>query len=383
MKRLKRKKQKGAALLIVLFVIMVIAVVSLGFLSRSDVELACGKNMTLRMQMDNLAESGLEHARGLILNPQDVDTEYWTGDERQQLVSGSDDYYDVDVVKLGECNYQITCAAYREKNGQSIGRSSVTAELRLDPSIALWCGAGMTISQRITVNGDIYCDGNLSGSGNIGGDVFASGSVTASNVVGRKNEAVAEAPVTWPGLQISDFSSSYYIGSTSYSTQIVDSNVHPVGSFVPSTGNPAGIRYCSGDIKLPGNVNIDGSLVVNGNLEVTGANNVIDAVKNFPALLVAGEVLFEDGAALQIYGLAQIGQRVVIGSGAENVDIDVLGALFIAAGGIEGVVSDTIDIDINAAPSAAAIQAWPMAGSCIRWTPAAGAFFRSITRAEH
>ncbi|MHC4096666.1 MAG: hypothetical protein ACYSU3_11500 [Planctomycetota bacterium] len=43
MKRIKRKKREGAALLIVLFVVMAITVLSLGFISRSDVELACGR----------------------------------------------------------------------------------------------------------------------------------------------------------------------------------------------------------------------------------------------------------------------------------------------------------------------------------------------------
>jgi hypothetical protein len=380
MKRLKRKKQEGAALLVVLFVVMVIAVVSLGFMSRSDVELACGENMILRTQMDHLAESGLEHAKGLILTPQDVGTEYWNGDVRQQLVPGSDDYYDVNVVKLGECNYQINCAAYREKSGESIGRSSVTAELRLDPSIALWCGADTSISDRITVNGDIYCNGDISGSGHIGGDVFATGSITATDVVGRKNDVVAEAPVSWPGLQASDFNPQYYIGPAFYSTYIIDSNVHPGGNFLPSEGNPAGIRYCSGDMELSGNVNIQGMLVVTGNLRVSGTNNVINAVKNFPALLVGGEVVIEDGATLQINGLARIAQRMVISDGAENVDVDVLGALFIAAGGIDGVVSGTTNVDVTAGPLKAAIQTWPTADNCIRWTPAGGAFFRSLTR---
>ncbi|MHC4640582.1 MAG: hypothetical protein ACYS32_02985 [Planctomycetota bacterium] len=380
MKRLKRTKQNGAALLVVLFVVMIIAVVSLGFMSRSDVELACGKNMMLRTQMDHLAESGLEHAKGLILSPQDVGTEYWAGDVRLQLVSGGNDYYDVNVVKLAECNYQITCAAYKEKNGQSVGRTSLMAELRLDPSIALWCGADTSISDRITVNGDIYCNGDLSGSGNIGGDVFATGSVTASNVVGRKNETVTEAPVAWPGLQAGDFSSQYYIGSIVYSTFIVDSNVHPGGSFLPSAGNPAGVRYCIGDIELSGNVNIEGMLVVTGSLRVSGTNNVINAVKNFPALLVGGEVVIEDGATLQINGLARIAQRMIISDGAQNVDIDVLGALFIAAGGIDGAVSATTNVDVTAGPLIAAIQTWPVANSCTRWTPAGGAFFRSIAR---
>ena len=380
MKRIKRKKQEGAALLVVLFVVMVIAVVSLGFMSRSDVELACGKNMMLRTQMDHLAESGLEHAKGLMLSPQDLGAEYWTGDLRQQLVEASDNYYDVNVVKLAECNYQITCAAYRETNGEKVGGGNLTAELRLDPSIALWCGADTSISDRITVNGDIYCNGDISGGGHIGGDVFATGSITATDVVGRKNDAVAQPPVSWPALQAGDFNPQYYKGPDLYSTYIIDSNVHPGGNFLPSAGNPAGVRYCIGDIELPGNVNIEGMLVVTGSLTISGTNNVINAVKNFPALLVGGEVVIEDGATLQINGLARIAQRMVISDGAQNVDIDVLGALFIAAGGIDGAVSGTTNVDVTAAPLKAAIQTWPAADNCIRWTPAGGAFFRSLTR---
>lgn len=381
MKRIKRKKPEGVVLLVVLFIIMAIAVISLGFMSRSDVELACGKNMILRTQMVHLAESGLEHARGLILSPQDVDTEYWVGDVGQQLVSGSDDYYDVNVVKLAECNYQITCTAYREKSGERVGRSGLMAELRLDPCIAFWAGGDATISQRITVNGDIYCSGHLSGGGYVDGDVFAGGNITVSNVVGKKNEAVTEAPVSWSGLQVGDFSSTYNIGSATYSTYVVDANVHPGGNFIPIAGiNPAGIRYCAGEIELPGNVNIEGALVVNGNLRISGTNNVIIAVKNFPALLVSGEVIVEDGGTLQINGLAQIGQKMVISGGAGNVDIDVLGALFIAGGGIEGAISDTVSVDITAGPARAAIQTWSGEDNCIRWMPAGGAFFRSITR---
>jgi len=378
MERLKRKRQKGAALLVVLFIVMAITVLSLGFIAQSDVELACGKNMILRTQMVHLAESGLEHARGLILSPQDVDTEYWQGDVGQQLVTGGNDYYDVNVVKLAECNYQITCTAYREKNGERVGRSGLIAELRLDPCIAFWAGGDATISQRITVNGDIYCSGHLSGGGHIDGDVFAGGNITASDVAGKINEAVVESPVTWPGLQVSDFSSTYYIGSTTYSTHIVDVNIHPGGNFIPSAGNPAGIRYCSGEVELPGNVNIEGTLVVNGNLRVSGANNVISAVKNFPALLVSGEVVIEDGGALEVRGLAQIGQRITVSSGAQNLNIN--GGLFIANGGIEGSASSSISIDITAAPAIAAIQTWPSPGSCVRWIPAGGAFFRGITR---
>jgi len=369
--KIRNFNKEGAALLVVLFVVMAITILSLGFLSRSDVELACGQNMVLRTQMDYLAESGLQHAKGLILNPQDDDSGYWTGATGQQLIAGSDNYYDVVVVRddsdpANRCNYII--------------RSSLKAELRLDPCIAFWAGADATIFDRITINGDVYCNGHVSGNGNIVGDVFASGNITASNVLGQKNESVIEPPVDWPGLNVSDFNSTYYIGLNSYSSEIVDVNVHPSGTFSPDADNPAGVRYCIGDVNLPGGVDIEGMLVVNGTLTITGASNVISAVKNFPALLVSGEVIMKNGATLQINGLAQIGQRIAIDPVAANVDIDVVGGLFIASGDIDGQQSSSISIDVTAGPAIAAIQTWPMASTAKRWTPTAGAFFRSIQR---
>jgi cytoskeletal protein CcmA (bactofilin family) len=386
--RICHSGRQGAALLVVLFIVMVITIVSLGFLSRSDVELACGQNMILRAQMDYLVESGLEHARGLILNPQDVVSEYFTGATGQQLVAGSDDYYDLEVVRddsvpTNRCNYIIDCNSYRLRNGEKIGRSSIRAELRLDPCIAYWAGSSTVVSGQITINGDVYCNGNLTNNGSIGGDVFASGTITGANIEGQKNELVAQAPVDWPGLVSSDFGPTYYIGSTSYLAEIVDVNVHPMGSFNPSAGNPAGIRYCNGDLELNGQLDIKGMLVVNGTLKVNECGEggqKITAVKNFPALLVSGEVVIENGATLLINGLAQIGQRIVINAGVVNANIGVIGGLFITNGGIDGITSSFVYVDVTAAPAIASIQTWPAAGIARRWGPTAGTFFRSIER---
>lgn len=370
--------KKGSALLVVLFVVMVVTVLSLGFLSQSDVELACGENMLLRVQMDYLAESGLEHAKGLILNPQDVDFEYWIGAERMQIITGSDDYYDVNVIKLGECNYQITSSAYRERSGEKVGLSTLKAEVRFDPCIALRTGTQWTSEPLTTINGDVYCEGNLIGSADINGDGFSTGYISATNIQGRKNEYVSQPPVGLPGLEAGDFSSDYYIEYNGYSVHIVDSNTHPGGSFIPTEGNPAGVRYCTGDVKVGSGVSIQGMLVVNGTLKITGANNSISAVKNFPALIVNGELVMETGATLEVNGLAQIGQRILV-NGA-NVEIDVEGSVFIVQGNIDGAEENSANIEITAAPDKAAIQIWPTPGNPVRWSPAAGAFFRSIER---
>jgi len=132
-------------LLVVLFIVMAITVLSLGFLSRSDVELACGENMVLRMQMDYLAESGLEHARGLIINDSNFSGDWSAG--RQQLAAGSEDYYDIDVNQLPlvdpndpnqPIDYEITSTAYREKGSERIGESILKAQLHIEPNTAYW-----------------------------------------------------------------------------------------------------------------------------------------------------------------------------------------------------------------------------------------------------
>jgi len=370
-----KKVRPGVALLVVLFIVMAITILSLGFVTRSDVELACGQNMILRTEMDYLAESGLEHARGLILNPQDVSSEYWTGATAQQLVAGSGDYYNLVVVRddtdpTDRCNYIIDCNSYRLQGADTIGRSSIRAKLRLDPCIAYWVGSSTTVSSAMIINGDVCCDGDLINNSviGIGGDVFATGTISGTNITGQKNESVASVPVAWPNLPVADFAPTYNIGSTSYSAhQIVDVNI-------PTS---TGVWYSTGDVNMPGGVTINGTLVVDGTLRVSGLNNVITAEKNFPALVVTGEVIMENGGSLVIQGLAQIGQGVSIDAGAASANIDVIGGLFIA---LNGITSNLISVNITAAPAIASIETWPTADTATRWRPAAGAFYRSIER---
>jgi len=328
--RRNKINRRGAALLVVLFVVMVATILSLGFLSRSDVELACGENMILWTQMGYLVESGLEHARGLILNPQDIDSEYWAGDVRQQLVAGSDDYYDVNVVKLGECNYQIVCDAYREKNGEKIGRSSLEAELRLDPCIAYWAGTDATIWQGITIAGDVDCNGVLTNNGAINGDVFANG--FSGNVPLGQQKPLTDISLQWPPVTVADFMSHYSVQAIGAS--LSDDTFGPY--------NPVRVCYRgSGNVELNSNVQIYGMLAVEGNLTIRGNGNVITAGKNLPALLVTGDLKVENGGGLDIDGLAIVEGEVQVSAGPANLNI--IGGLFTK----NGIVETTADSSGN------------------------------------
>jgi hypothetical protein len=137
------------------------------------------------------------------------------------------------------------------------------------------------------------------------------------------------------------------------------------------------VYYSTGDVNMPGNVTINGTLVVDGKLTVSGPNNTITAVKNFPALLVTGQVVMKGSGSLVIQGLAQIGGPITVDPNATNPSLNVTGGLFIQS---NGVVSDLISVNVVAAPATTSIQTWPAAGTPKRWGPAAGAFFKSIKR---
>jgi len=330
--------RKGAALLVVLFIVMAVTILSLGFLSRSDVELACGENMMLRSQMDYLAESGLEHAKGLILNPQDVSSEYWQGDVSQQLYSG-DDYYDVNVIRGDPCdgptyrsNYEITCEAYRIKNGEKIGRSTLKAELRLDPCIALWTGRDMTVSRAMTVNGDLYCNGILTNYGAINGDVFAN---DLSGSIAGRHKAAGDLSLVWPQVTVADFTSHYSEESISADNLC--------GQTLGSC-NPVRVCYRNGNLMLSGSVQVEGMLIVEGDLIVRGDGNIITAAKNLPALLVTGDLIVENGGGLNVDGLIVVDGDVWISADSNN--IGVLGGLFVAG----SIAQTTADSSGNDSP---------------------------------
>jgi len=321
-----RDTNKGAALLVVLFIIMAITILSLGYLSRSDVELASGKNMELRAQMDYLAQSGLEHAKGLILNPQDIDSEYWIGDEDLQLEEDSSDYYDVEVIcdPNDRCNYTIDCNSYRRlPDGNEIGRSNLTAELRLDPVIALWTGTDTTIWNGFIVYGDVNCVGSLTNQGKVYGDVFADGLTDLSGSVRTGQQKThQELTMSWPAITKSYFNPEYASASIS------------PGTLSDSLFQPACVWHCTGDLVLENNVTIDGMLLVDGDLSIDGTGNIITAAKNLPALYVTGDLIIDAGASLDVNGLVVIDGDVLIS--ADSASLTVLGGLF-----TKGTITET------------------------------------------
>ncbi|MCJ7777929.1 MAG: LamG domain-containing protein [Sedimentisphaerales bacterium] len=285
-------RREGIALIIILVLITAIVVVGLGFIIRGDTELVCGQNMELKADMDYLAESGLEHARGLILNPQDVSEDYWPGDTEQQLNPDSNDYYDVtvDVCEPNWLNWQITSSAYRQAGGSSVAESSLTANLRLDPAVAFWSATPVLLDPCMSITGDVYCNGVINNKGSINGDCFAD-SLTgnaATGAVKSKSTLDINRPAITSSLLTSNFSTQTISGSSLSSTTLSSSYQ---------------VFYKSGDLEIKKNVIIKGCLAVDGNLTISDTNNTSTAKKNAPAIYVSGNLIVKERAAITITGL--------------------------------------------------------------------------------
>ncbi len=380
---LPKNSRPGVAVLVVLFVIMAATVISLGFIARSDVELAFGNNMALRAQMDYLAESGLTHAKALIINPQDIGTDpnvFWPGGEDFSLkdldfygLLDTGDYYDLVVVRddsnpTDRCTYDISSRAYRLQDEQKTAQSNLNARLRLDPCIAYWAGADTTVSSAITVNGDVYCDGTLTNNGTINGDVFASALV---GVAEGGHYDISQANVIWPGLGVDDFTPKYYFWDEINKVYVAYTPEFPApGDDIEIGTDPAGVIVYNGQLTLNQDVSINGTLIVNGDLILNGNSLTITSEKNFPALVVNGDPNVASGQ-LTVTGLVQVGTMYV---GAAAGDITITGAL-VGQGGMTVAPGYAGDITITAAPMMASLKV-----SADKWTPIGGAFFKWIER---
>ena len=231
----------------------------------------------------------------------------------------------------------------------------------------------------MTINGDIYCDDDLAIFGTVNGDVYSSGAVTGWST-GQIHQYVTAPPVPLPGLEYADFISSYYIGSDQYSVQQIPSGIYMDLILTPSASNPAGIYYVDGNLELDGAANISGTLVIRDNLLIDeNAVVTITAVKNFPALIMGGDLTMEGAfSSLSISGLAQIDGCVDMKNQGGS-SLNVTGALCIFGDGIKNTAGCTVNLTV--AHEQAAIEIWhENEGMLQRWVPAADAFYKTIER---
>jgi len=348
--RKKQNKREGVALLVALLIIMAVTIISLGFLSKSDMQMLSGGNMELRAKMDYLAESGLDHARGLILNPTGVamgGSPYWTGATRQQLDNTSYDYYDVTVVRdvnssLGR-RFVINSTAYREKGSTRIAQSQMTADMwRPLPLFSYWAGVGGgDIPTEVSITGDVYIADNVVVNGTITGDLYATGSITGA-VGGYEFPNTSAITRNW--RTYADFAPTYFIDSNEYTATEICGTIQDT-VLGPTAGNPAGVYYCLGNTWLFNNVTVNGTLVSGNDTKVEDVNCVITAIPEygFPAMFVGRDFYLRKNADVVSNGDIEILGEININGDAAAARLTVNnGGMYAQSGGYKAVSASGI-----------------------------------------
>lgn len=139
-KRTTTRSRKGMAMLVVLFIVMAIAIISSGFIARSDVALACGRNFSIRNEADYAAWGGLEIAWALVQDPNSVP--YNESEQSADWGAESNNLkYDLTIaspVVTADPNvyiHSVTCRAYKKVNEQQQAASTLYGELLYDSDL--------------------------------------------------------------------------------------------------------------------------------------------------------------------------------------------------------------------------------------------------------
>ncbi len=124
-------------MLVILFIVMAIVIISSGFIARSDVALACGRNFRVRNETDYAAWGGLEIAWALVQDPNGIP--YSVSAQSADWGSASNSLeYDLTVdspVAATDPNvytYSVTCRAYKSIDGQQQAASALYGQLLYD-----------------------------------------------------------------------------------------------------------------------------------------------------------------------------------------------------------------------------------------------------------
>lgn len=384
--------RSGIAAFTVLFIAVAAAIIALGLITRTDRALATGKNIKRYMQTTYLAESGLTHAKTLLMYPQNIDiaaTGYWQGDSGLRIedtdtedagveATGSDKY-DLTITQVDSLTYDITSYAYCLDGTEKTARYCLQARLHLDPYITYWQTLQMALPAEVTINGDLYCDDDMELFGSVDGDVYAKRTITNSGTItGNEYASTTSTPVLLPGLLKEDFASTYNIDGSSYSVQQITPGIEPNLVLTTSPGNPAGIYYCDGSLALDGTCSITGMLVVRDDLSLTNnCSLTLTAVKNFPAAIVGNNIQLQNvGVQLTATGFIQVDNHIDLFNNL-GASINVTGALYVLGDGIINTTGGSVIV--TASPAYAVLQTWPALDTPNMWTPAGDALYRSIT----
>lgn len=352
---ISKQQPRGIALMIVLVTVAVATVLAFALIGSQATLAQASSNGLKAMQADALAESGLQLAAYYLQNPSEApvlnSAGFYPGQTGVSLGADAPGTVDITVTEVTPGTYDILCTA--NSGATSSLRRTVGARAQMEYAYiatdAMSIAGPTTVLGNMTINGSLKSSGTVTVAigGKVNGTIYAP-SILGSllNVVGTLIGAVTNIEQAAP-MTIKDYKKYRYKGKEYHAQEIA---VAPQ-ALNPTTNNPMGVYYTSGDLEALDDMTVQGTLIVGGEFKVSTNHVVITPMPGMPALIVYKQLKVKgSNRNLTTNGLTWIKEGITKdGLISLNNKIIVNGALlFPTSAGVNSGLGGTITVNYDA-----------------------------------
>jgi hypothetical protein len=285
-------------LLLALIVIAAGGMLVMGFLQVASDRSVTAQTFVISKRAEFIAESGVAEACYWLRHPEWTSRTVWTGVSGRRPDPARLDFYNVTVTRdaVDPLRYKVNSEGHAvDAAGERMVRT-VAEDFRVYYGFtdAIMASKDVPVPACVTIQGNVYATGSVTNAGTIDGSVWAGGSITNAGTI--SGLSTPNCPLRSIGVYTISPPVMYTYDSHSYAAQgiVFEMNVDQTWSSNP--GNPMGVYWRNGNLRLFGTTTIDGTLVVSGDLELQpGSTTVITPKPGFPALVVKNNFKLKDG----------------------------------------------------------------------------------------
>jgi Tfp pilus assembly protein PilX len=360
-------RRRGIALVLVVLVMALAGVMAYAMLSAAAVQATSSANAVAAATARAQAESGIHLAMYYLLNPANAPASFsppctmpsvtFATTQPANTIPGN-----VSITVGSPTNNCYSVAATGSSGGNGAVTRTITAQICLGSEYFIQqAGAfnnGVTIGANATFTSTdpnvpaLASNGTVTNNGHVNGNIDAAqvnGNGTQSN--GTVNSA-PPAPAPYAGT-VTDYTQAYvYQGKQCYPV-VVGPTISTPASYGPTSSNPLGIYYSTGNLTVSNSLTINGTLIVPGSLvnsnSITITPVALQLSANYPALVVNSKLTMSGHtSSLNATGVVYVGTQIA-GSGTNaSTDIAINGALLVAGTGFSNY-SGQVSVTYNAA----------------------------------
>ncbi len=305
--------RRGLALVLVMVLLAMSAILGLTYLTTASTKLASSNNLAVGGRAKYVAESGLQHALYVLQTDPALLDATSAGSPMGPYYPDNlqpNDSYSFYAVKDAVVPGLYTLTATSSAGG---GHQSVTARVRRGGAKQFSVSQSLLIQASAVLPATLYIEGDVHSNGFLTNAARIKGTASAQSVTGTLTLIDAILP-TWthvavPSVPTDSYNDYKLFGDphakvTEKVASLTSADQYANGNAVTDS-NPGGVVVLQAFVGRPtlgAGLSFRGTIVVSGDLVVAGTNINLQAVDGYPALVVSGKIIMQNGAKLTVDG---------------------------------------------------------------------------------